>query len=170
MARTKTRIGIAAIAFLALVAFAAQAQLLKSSAEDRAIAKTDAVKFMYPAQVNVAAGKPTAVALHFLIREGLHINSHTPSEPELIATTLSIPDGAGVRLNAATYPPGMTFTYPTDPSTKLSVYTGEFTIQARIVAARGNHTVQAKLHYQACDSNVCLPPRTIDVPIVVIAR
>jgi hypothetical protein len=29
-----------------------------------------------------------------------------------------------------------------DPSTKLSVYTGEFTIHARIVAARGNHLVE----------------------------
>lgn len=170
MARMKTQVKIAAIALLALAAFAGRAQVLKSAAEDRALAKTEAVQYMYPAQVSVAAGKPTAVALHFLIRQGLHINSHMPSEPELIATTFSIPDGSGVRLDAANYPPGITFTFPTDPSVKLSVYTGEFTVRARIVAAPGNHTVHAKLHYQACDNNTCMPPRTIDVPIDVIAK
>ena len=61
-------------------------------------------------------------------------------------------------------------TLPIDPTTKLSVYTGEFIIQARIVAAAGNHLVEGKLHYQACDNNQCMPPKTITVPITVIAR
>ena len=61
-------------------------------------------------------------------------------------------------------------TLPSDPKTKLSVYTGEFTIQARIVATPGNHLVQAKLRYQACDQNQCLPPKTITVPIDVIGK
>ena len=59
---------------------------------------------------------------------------------------------------------------PIDPKTKLSVYTGEFVIKARIVAAAGNHTVQAKLRYQACDQNQCLPPKTITVPIEVTGK
>ena len=59
---------------------------------------------------------------------------------------------------------------PLDPSTKLSVYTGEFTIQAKIVAAAGNHLVEAKLHFQACDKNACMPPKTIPVAIDVIGK
>jgi hypothetical protein len=59
-------------------------------------------------------------------------------------------------------------TLPIDPTTKLSVYTGEFIIQARIVATPGNHLVQGKLRYQACDQNQCMPPKTITVPIDVI--
>jgi hypothetical protein len=39
-----------------------------------------------------------------------------------------------------------------------------------LVAAPGNHLVQGKLHYQACDRNECMPPKTITVPIDVIAR
>ena len=43
-------------------------------------------------------------------------------------------------------------------------------IQVRIVAEAGNHLVQGKLRYQACDNNACLPPKTITVPIDVIAK
>jgi hypothetical protein len=57
-----------------------------------------------------------------------------------------------VRLEGAVYPPGAEFTLPLDPKTKLSVYSGEFTIQARIVATAGDHLVEAQLRYQACDN------------------
>jgi len=57
-----------------------------------------------------------------------------------------------------------------DPSTKLSVYTAGFVIQARLVAEPGNHLVEAKLHFQACDKNVCMPPKTIPVAIDVIGK
>ena len=40
--------------------------------------KTQAVEYLYPEQVTVSAGKPSAVALHFRIQKDLHINSHTP--------------------------------------------------------------------------------------------
>jgi len=50
------------------------------------------------------------------------------------------------------------------------VYTDEFVIQARIVAAAGNHLVEAKLHFQACDKSICLPPKTIPVAIDVIGK
>jgi hypothetical protein len=113
--------------------------------------------------------------LHFRVAHGLHINSHTPSDKFLIPTDFSIPDsarpdGAGVRLSAAFYPPGTIISLAFDPNTKLSVYTGEFAIQAHIEATPGNHPVLAKLHYQACDQNQCMPPKTIDVPIDVIGK
>jgi hypothetical protein len=50
------------------------------------------------------------------------------------------------------------------------VYTGEFVIQARIVSEAGNHLVEAKLHFQACDKNICMPPKTISVAIDVIGK
>jgi hypothetical protein len=129
-----------------------------------------AVQYLYPEQIAIPADKPTTVTLHFRIAPGLHINAHTPSEKELIPTSLSIPEGFGVRLDSAAYPPGVEFTPPFDPNTKLSVYAGEFTIQARIVAAAGNHLVEAKLRYQACDNNACMPPRSITVAIDVIGK
>ena len=128
------------------------------------------MEYLFPEQISVPAGKASAVALHFRIAQGFHINSHAPKEDYLIPTTFSIPADSGVQLASATYPAGSDITLPLDPGTKLSVYTGEFAIQARIVAARGNHLVNATLHYQACDNNTCMPPKTITVPIDVIGQ
>jgi len=170
MIAEKIGICIALAAALTLSATLAQAQrpLLDSAAHSSA--KPAAVAYLYPEQITVPAGKPATIALHFRIAPGLHINSHSPREDELIPTVLSIPDGSGVRLEAAVYPPGADFTLPLDPKTKLSVYTGEFIIQARIVASAGEHLVEARLHYQACDNNACMPPKTITAAIDVIGK
>lgn len=136
----------------------------------QSLIKTEAVEYLYPEQVAIPAGKTSPVALHFRIKENLHINSHTPREQYLIPTVFSIPENSGVRLDGATYPEGADFTLPADPSEKLLVYTGEFTIDAKIVAKPGDHLVEAKLRYQACDQNACLPPKTITVPIDVIGK
>lgn len=159
-----------AAAALVLVAGAAPAQFPLNSSQDRPTSKSNAVQYLYPEQVTVPAGKPSAVEMHFRVAHGLHINSHTPKDSYLIPTVISVPTASGVRLENATYPPGADFTLPIDPKTKLSVYTGEFTIFTRIVAQRGNHLVEAKLRYQACDNNACMPPKTITVPIDVIGK
>jgi hypothetical protein len=160
----------AAVLLLGLAALAAHAQVISPAAQNRSVIKTDAVQYLFPEQVSIPAGKATPVSLHFSVAQGLHINSHTPSDEFLIPTTFSIPDGMGVLLGAATYPPGTIVSLAFDPKTKLSVYTGEFDILARIVATPGNHLVQGKLRYQACDQNQCMPPKTINVPIDVIGK
>ena len=136
----------------------------------QSIMKSQAVEYLYPEQVSVPAGKPSPVTLHFRIRENLHINSHKPRAEYLIPTVFSLPENSGVKLANAIYPDGADFTLPADPDQKLSVYTGDFAIQAKIVSTPGNHLVEAKLHYQACDQTQCLPPKTITVPIDVIGK
>ncbi|HEY3704059.1 MAG TPA: protein-disulfide reductase DsbD domain-containing protein [Terracidiphilus sp.] len=133
-------------------------------------AKVQAVQYLYPEQVTIAAGKPTAVQLHFRIAPGLHINSHEPKDKFLIPTTFSVPAGAGVTLRSAVYPEGHDFALPADPRTRLNVFTGEFAIEAKLTAAPGDHLVQAKLRYQACDEAQCMPPKTITVPIDVLGK
>jgi hypothetical protein len=157
---------------IAAVFLGSAALLAWGQADDpaRSILKGAAVEYLYPEQVTVAAGKANLVVLHFRVAPGMHINSHTPKDEFLIPTVFSIPEGAGVKLEEAGYPAGTDFTLPLDPSTKLSVYTGEFAIQARIVAEPGNHLVEAKLRFQACDKNECLPPKTIPVAIDVIGK
>jgi hypothetical protein len=169
MTACKTEIRIAIATALTLASTLAIGQRPLVDASPRSTAKT-AVVYLYPEQVTVPAAKPTTIDLHFRIAPGLHINSHTPSEPELIPATFSIPEGSGVRLDGVVYPPGMDFTLPLDPTTKLSVYTGEFILQARIVATSGDHLVEAKLRYQACDNNACMPPKTITAAIDVIGK
>jgi hypothetical protein len=163
----KIRIRIAAALAFGIVALLAHGQ---SDMPGRSILKGAAVEYLFPEQVTVAPGKPSNVALHFRIAPGLHINSHAPREDYLIPTTFSIPEGSGARLDGAVYPAGADITLPIDPGTKLSVYTGEFIIQARIVGTPGNHLVQARLRFQACDNNACMPPKTITVPIDVIGK
>lgn len=157
----------AAALSMGLASILAQGQIDSSS---RSILKGAAVEYLYPEQITVAAGKSAEVELHFRIAQGLHINSHMPKDEFLIPTTFSIPEVAGVRLENATYPAGKDFTLPADPQTRLSVYTDEFVIQAKIIAPAGNHLVEAKLHFQACDKSQCMPPKTIPVAIDVIGK
>ena len=155
---------------LALTSLTVLGQVPGGDGTTRSGAKAEAVQYLYPEQITVPAGKATPVAMHFRVAQGLHINSHAPKDEFLIPTVLSIPAPSGVRLEAADYPAGTEFELPVEPGTKLVVYTGEFTIQARIVAQPGDHMVEARLHYQACDQNACLPPKTIKVPIDVIGK
>lgn len=158
------------ISIAVAIALASLPALGQNFTPNRSVLKNDAVQYLFPEQVTVPAGKASPINLHFRIAPGLHINSHAPSEDYLIPTTFSIPEGAGAKLDKATYPPGVFITLPADPKTKLSVYTGEFTIQTRIIATSGNHLIQAKLRYQACNQSECLPPKTIPVAIDVIGK
>jgi hypothetical protein len=158
------------LTLLAALCTVAQGQSLSSEKPEQSIGKLEAVAYLYPEQVTLPIGKSSPVALHFRIEPGFHINSHAPKDEYLIPTVLSIPDGSGVRLDNATYPPGAEFVLPADPDTKLSVYTGEFTIQAKLVAEPGDHLVKAKLRYQACDKTACMPPKSVTVPIDVVGK
>jgi DsbC/DsbD-like thiol-disulfide interchange protein len=162
--------GTAPMLALVLTCVTASAQVQETAKAGRTGAKAEAVQYLYPEQVTVTAGKPMPVELHFRIKQGLHINSHAPKDEFLIPTVLSIADSSGVRLESAVYPAGTEFELPVEPGTKLIVYTGEFAIQARIVAQPGDHMAEAKLRYQACDANACLPPKTITVPIDVVGK
>jgi len=157
-------------AALAATALLARAQFVDAGAQGQAGSKSQAVVYLSPEQVTIHAGKPSPVDLHFRVAPGLHINSHTPSDEFLIATTFSITGSEGVELAAASYPAGESITLASDPKTRLSVYTGEFVIHAQIVSVAGNHLAQGRLRYQACDRNQCMPPKTIAVPIDVVAQ
>ena len=164
----KTKLLVCAAVTVGLSTSLAVSQSPNFNRPNRSVMKAEAVEFLFPEQVRVPPGKSSAVTLHFRVSQGLHINSHTPSDNYLISTEFSIPESSGVRLDGADYPPGKDFSPDADPNLKLDVYTGEFAIQARIVATPGNHLVEANLRYQACDQNACMPPKTITVPIDVI--
>jgi hypothetical protein len=165
--------GVGAAYILALACTAALGQAASgafgSFAKPAEPVKT-VVQYLFPEQVTVTAGKSSQVALHFRIAPGLHINSNAPKDEYLIPTTFSIPDGMGVKLEGTTFPAGTEMALPLDPGTKLSVYSGDFVVQARIVASVGNHLVEAKLRYQACDNHACMPPKTIPVAIDVVGK
>jgi hypothetical protein len=159
---------LAAAAVLSASALFAQSPLLDQKPQTGKA--KPAVAYLFPEQVTIPADKPAKVDLHFRVADGLHINSHAPHEESLIPTTLALPDSAGVHLANAAFPPGADFTFAINPQEKLSVYTGEFTVRAELVAPRGEHLVQGTLHYQACNNEQCMPPHSIPVAIDIIAK
>jgi hypothetical protein len=128
------------------------------------------VRFLYPQQVEVRAGKPAVVDLHFRIEPGLHINSHTPLQKSLIRTELIQSAQPGIKVVSVNFPPGSSYAFSAAPSEKLSVYTGELVVRLRIDAQRGDHLFRGALRYQACDTNTCFPPRNVPVAVDVIAH
>ena len=129
-----------------------------------------AVRYEYPEQVSVAAGKPATIDLHFRVADGLHINSHTPLQKSLIRTELAVAEPRGVRFDTVDFPAGSDFALKTLSSERLSVYQGEFVLHAHITAAAGEHLVEAGLRYQACTADTCYPPKTAPVAIDIVAR
>lgn len=131
---------------------------------------TPLVQFLYPQQVQVRPGQADTVHLHFRIANGLHINSHTPSQKSLIRTELNAAAPAGVKILDVSFPTGTPYAFAAAPTEKLSVYSGELVVCMRIVSQRGNHLIQGSLRYQACDMNTCFPPRNVPVAVDVIAN
>lgn len=162
--------GAALLAGALAITLAPSAQTPLADSPGRSVLEGAPVEYLYPEQVTVPARKSSSVTLHFRVAPGFHINSHKPREESLVPTSFSLPSASGVRLEEASYPEGTDFVQPLDPGTTLSVYSGEFAIQARLVAPRGNHLVEASLHYQACDKSACYPPKSIVVPIDVIGN
>ena len=169
MGRRSCSLSLAALALLAAARPLARAQSFpwqKGTGDTEA----PAVRYEYPEQVTVAAGKPETVELHFRIRDGLHINSHMPLQKSLIRTELIVMEPPGVKVAAVDFPAGSDYALKALPNEKLSVYTGEVVLQAHVTAQRGEHLVQAALRYQACDTNSCYPPKKAPVAVDIIAR
>lgn len=128
------------------------------------------VQYLFPEQVAIAAGKDAVIDLHFRVSQGMHINSHDPREKWLIATRLIAAETPAIKIGAVEFPAGTDYTLAAMPKDTLSVYTGEFVVQAHIQAKPGQHLLEGALRYQACDTNSCFPPREAPVAVDVIAK
>jgi DsbC/DsbD-like thiol-disulfide interchange protein len=119
----------------------------------------------------VQAGKPDDVEFYFRVADGMHINSHEPGDSTLIATTLTFHPTDGVKTGAMHFPAGTKYAFSFAPREKLSVYTGDFTVNVRVTAARaGSYTLTGTLRYQACDNLQCYPPKTVQIRAILNAR
>ena len=118
----------------------------------------------------VKAGKKSVVELRFRVTEGFHVNSHTPKSELLIPTQLALQPAAGVKAEPVAYPAGTSYSFSFDPSEKLDVYTGAFTVKLPVVAEAGSHTVDGTLRYQACDHAACYPPKSLPIKVIFTAK
>ena len=126
---------------------------------------------LYKAEPQVVkAGKPAVLELEFVVRDGFHVNSHTPKSELLIPTVIKLQPADGVKASETVYPAGVSYSFSFEPNEKLDVYTGRFTVKVPVVAAVGEHTIDGSLRYQACDNAACYPPKTLPVQVVFTAK
>jgi hypothetical protein len=117
-----------------------------------------------------ARGKTFQLAVVMKIRDGFHVNAREKSAEYLIATDLQAELPAGFRAGEVSYPKGtlQKFTFSKTP---LNVYQGNVTLRlpltALATAPLGEQHIPLKLRYQACSTEVCLPPVTIKLDAAI---
>jgi hypothetical protein len=110
------------------------------------------------------------IAVVMKIRPGFHVNAREKSEDYLIATDLQAELPAGFNSREVVYPKGKleTFTFSKKP---LNVYQGtvilRLPVTALVNAPLGEQHIPLKLRYQACSTELCLPPVTVPLDAAV---
>ena len=123
------------------------------------------VNFISATNPVVSPGHSTPVQFTFRVLSPYHINSNQPIAEELIPTQVHFSLPGEVAIGRMQYPAGKLMSFPFDPSTKLSVYSGDFVVHGVVVAptqaSTGTYTIHGELKYQACDNNACYPPKKL---------
>lgn len=123
----------------------------------------------------VARGAAFQVAVIMKIRPGFHVNAREVTQDYLIRTDLRAEVPAGFKAGEIVYPKGTLQTFSFSKDKPLNVYTGSVTlfvpVTALAEAPAGTQHMPMKLRYQACSTEICLPPVTLslDVPLNVAA-
>lgn len=124
------------------------------------------------APIELSRGSTGNVELVVSISKGYHINANPASE-YLIPTELTLEPSDILTPGKAVYPKAIvkSFKFSDKP---LAVYEDEVRITMPVRASReapsGEHKLDGSLRVQACDDEVCFPPRTMDVAITVIIK
>ncbi len=104
------------------------------------------------------------------IQSGSHVNSDKPRSEFLIPLRLEWEPGP-LQVSSIHYPPAEEIQVGPD---KLLVYTGDFAVKTDFKAAPntqpGKLDVKGKLHFQACNNQMCFRPATVDVVLPVNIR
>ena len=149
------------VGFTASLVFAQQA----SAQEDSIRQGRTFVDFVSASNVVVSPGHSSPVQFTFHVVDPYHVNSSQPLAEELIPTQLHFSLPGEVAIGKLQYPAGKLMNFPFDPSTKLSVYSGDFVVRGVVIAptqsSTGTYTIHGELKYQACDNNACYPPKKL---------
>jgi Disulphide bond corrector protein DsbC len=132
----------------------------------REVVKPEVYLSMEPA----GRGSSFQIGVVMNIRPGFHVNAREKSEEYLIATDLKAQLPSGFSGGEVVYPKGKleTFTFSKKP---LNVYQGTVVLRlplnALATAPLGQQHIPLKLRYQACSTELCLPPTTLALDAVV---
>jgi thiol:disulfide interchange protein len=158
------------ITLLAVIPIAAISHVM-ANAQPQTPSPRDVVSpTVYVSSEPAARGVPFQLAVVLKIRPGFHVNAREKSADYLIATDLRAEPPAGFKAGEVAYPKGElhTFTFSKKP---LNVYQGTVMLHMPLTAlpsaAAGSREIPLKLRYQACSTEICLPPVTIDLRAAV---
>jgi len=149
-------------AIIAITCMASRSQVPSG----RDVVKPEVYASMEPA----GRGASFQIAVVMKIRPGFHVNAREKSEEYLIATDLKAQLPSGFSSGEVVYPKGKleTFTFSKKP---LNVYQGtvilRLPVNALASAPLGEQHIPLKLRYQACSTELCLPPVTIPLDALV---
>ena len=106
-------------------------------------------------------------ALKVSILPGFHVNSDKPKDEYLIPLKLSWTSGP-LEVKSTSYPKPEEIKVG---GQDLVVFTGSFDIQTEFKAPEnapaGSTAVSGKLRYQACNSDMCFRPASVDIKLPV---
>lgn len=118
----------------------------------------------------VAPGGQGKLTITLTIVAGAHVNAHKLPDQDFIPTNF-VPAGAdGIKFAAAKYPAGHSVT--TAGIAEL-VYEGSAKIVIPFTVAKtaksGSQKIGGSLTFQACNTSVCFPPKTVslDAPLTI---
>jgi len=147
------------------------ALLFVSSAFGQSAAVLSVAGASPPVQAKIGAAVDAKLPLQ--LRPGYHVQSNTPTDKYLIPLRLTWNPGP-LEPMAVTYPKPQMEKYAFSEMPQ-SVFSGNFDLITKFKvppnAIAGPTAITGKLRYQACNDNMCLPPKTMDVSLQVdIAR
>ena len=106
------------------------------------------------------AGDKAELAVIVDVHPGLHAQSHTPNDPNLIPLVVKMNPTAGIAFGDPVYPPGENKVYPGLGA--VNVYTGQTIVRVPVAVSSdvqpGELKISGHVRYQACNETACFAP------------
>ena len=119
--------------------------------------------------MTIQRGGSATQTLNVTVQPGSHVNSDKPKDEYLIPLKLEWESGS-IAAESSSYPQPEQMKVGND---MLSVFTGSFVLSTKFKASKdapaGAVSLTGKLHYQACNDQMCFRPSSllIHLPVVV---
>src|SRR5262245_57518582 len=120
--------------------------------------------------IEASPGQSVEIQVSVSIARGYHLQANPASEVYLIATRLEFNPGNEISVGRLRYPPSKPYRL-SGADRDLKTYEGDFDIGVLLKVSRsaslGEHVLRGRLHYQACNSEVCLSPASVPVTLTL---
>ena len=133
-------------------------------------ASADSIVKVNAPEVTAYAGKSGEIYIYVTVKKGYHIQANKVNDEFIIPTTLEIKADEMTTTNKQSFPAGKKFRLE-GTSDYLLVYDGVFKITIPFKTfekiQQGKYTLDAKLHYQACNTKTCFSPKTVVFSVTI---